>query len=108
METVARSKRRWPAALFAALVLVALWGVVGGLVLPAIAKRLIAQRAGEELGRTVTVERVSVNPYTLAATVEGLKVLEPDRATPFVAFDRLDVDGSWTTLYRLAPIVDRV
>jgi len=108
MEASARPKRRWPVLAFGALVLVALWGVVGGLVLPALARHLIAQHASEELGRPVTVERVSVNPYTLDATVEGLRILDADRATPLVTFDRLDVDGSYATLYRWAPVIDRV
>src|SRR4051794_107876 len=107
MEAV-RRKRRWPAVVLGLLVLVALWGVLGGLVLPVVAKKLIAQEGGERLGRTVTVERVSVNPYTLDASVEGLRILEADRATPFVTFDRLDVEGSAATLYRFAPIIDRV
>jgi hypothetical protein len=108
MDTVAPKRRRWTAALLGVLVLVALWGVLGGLVLPAIAKRLIAQEAGEALGRTVTVERVSVNPYTLDASLEGLRILEADRATPFVTFDRLDVEGSAASFYKLAPVVDRL
>ena len=103
-----RRKRRWPAVLLGLAVLVALWGVLGGLVLPAVAKKLIAEKASERLGRTVTVERVSVNPYTLDASVEGFRILEADRATPFVTFDRLDVDGSAASLYRLAPVIDRV
>jgi hypothetical protein len=107
MERPARS-RPWRGALLVALALVALWGVAGGLILPHFAKKMIAQEAAERLGRPVSVERVSVNPYTLDATVEGLRVLEADRATPFVTFDRLDVEGSATSIYRWAPVIDRL
>ncbi len=108
MEARAPRKRRWPAVVLGALAIVALWGVVGGLVLPIVAKKMITQKAGERLGRTVTVERVSVNPYTLDASVEGLRMLEADGATPFVTFDRLEADGSIASLYRLAPVIDRL
>ena len=105
---ISRPKRRWLVAGFTALVLVALWGVLGGIALPALARHLIAQHATEELGRPVTVERVSVNPYTLDVSVEGVRVLDADRATPFVTFDRLDVDGSYASILQWAPVIDRL
>lgn len=108
MEPSARPKRRWPILVFAALVLVALWGVLGGLVLPALAKHLIAQHATEELGRPVTVERVSVNPYTLDASVEGLRIVDADGTTSLVTVDRVDADASYASLYQWAPVIDRL
>ena len=109
MET--RPQPRFRRLRIAALVmvgLVVLWGVVGGLILPPLARHLIAKNATERLGRDVVVDRVSVNPYTLEATVEGMRVLEPDRKTDFVSFERLDVNGSASSFYRFAPVVDRV
>ncbi|HET6263466.1 MAG TPA: DUF748 domain-containing protein [Usitatibacter sp.] len=100
--------RPWRGALIVALALVALWGVAGGLILPHVAKKMIAEEASERLGRPVSVERVSVNPYTLDASFEGLRILEADRTTPFVSFDRLDVEGSAASIYRWAPVIDRL
>lgn len=109
METRAHPRLRLlrTAALVAVGVAV-LWGVVGGLVLPPLARHMIVKDATERLGRDVVVDRVSVNPYTLEATVEGLRVLEPDHKAEFVSFERLDVNGSAASFYRFAPIVDRV
>ena len=87
---------------------VALYGIVGGLIVPHFARQAIADKLGERLGRVVVVEDLSINPYTLAATVKGFRILEPDRKTPFVAFETLDVDGSAQSIYRLAPVVDSV
>ena len=85
-----------------------LYGLVGAVILPPVAKKLIASQLGDKLGRVVEIDRVSVNPYTLEATVHGARVLEADRKTPFIAFDRLDVDGSVTSLTRFAPVVDEM
>ncbi|HUQ27600.1 MAG TPA: DUF748 domain-containing protein [Usitatibacter sp.] len=82
------------------------YGVLVGLVAPPIAKRVLASKLGETLGRQVEIDGLSVNPYTLVATANGVRVLEADRKTPFVSFDRLDINASITSLTRMAPVVD--
>src|SRR6185312_11620852 len=67
-----------------------------------------ASRLGERLGRPVAIERVSINPFTLDATLDHLRVLEPDGKAPFASFDALDLDASAASLYRLAPVIDRL
>ncbi len=84
------------------------YGVVVGLIAPPIAKKVIADKLGEKLGRVVQIDHVSVNPYTLAARVEGMRVLEPDRKTVFAGFRQLDLDASASSITRFAPIVDEV
>src|SRR6185436_16190520 len=82
------------------------YGVLFGLVAPPIAKRVLASKLGETLGRVVEIDGISINPYTLSAQAEGVRILEADRKTSFVSFDRLDVNGSITSLTRMAPVVD--
>ncbi len=82
--------------------------MVGGLLLPVIAKKLLAEKLGDRLGRLVVIDDVSVNPYTLDATLKGVRILEADRTTSFVSFDTLDVEASAATFYRFAPVVDRL
>ena len=86
--------------------LVALYGVLVGLVAPPIAKRIAADRIGEAVGRIVTIEDMSVNPYTLRAAVAGLRVMEPDGRTVFASLDRIDADASAASTWNLAPVVD--
>jgi uncharacterized protein involved in outer membrane biogenesis len=87
---------------------VLLYGVVVGLIAPPLAKKAIVSKLSETLGRTVEIDGLSVNPYTLAATVKGVRVLEADGKTPFVAFDQLDADASITSLTRFAPVIDEM
>jgi hypothetical protein len=100
--------RRWRIGALAVVGIVAAYGVVVGLVLPPIAKKLITEKAGEKLGRVVVLEELRINPFTLDATARGLRILEADRATPFASFEALDIEGSATSLYRFAPIADAV
>ena len=85
-----------------------LYGLVGAVILPPVAKKVIASQLTEKLGRMVEIDRVSVNPYTLEAAVHGARIFEEDRKTPFVAFDRMDVNGSVTSLTQFAPVVDEM
>ncbi len=101
----ARSRRLRAIALTVAGIIVA-YGIVGGLIGPPVARKLIAARLGERLGRVVVVDHVSINPYTLRAVLKGFRVFEPDGKTPFASFDVLDVNGSAASIYRLAPVVD--
>ena len=102
-----RTRRRW---IIGGIVVgtVALYGVLGGLVLPYFARTAAAERLGERLGRGVAIDALSVNPYTLAVTVKGLRILEADGKATFASFDRLDLDGSITSVRHLAPVFDQV
>ena len=87
---------------------VALYAAVGFLVVPPVARKLIVEDAREKLGRGVTIEGLTFNPFTLQATATGVRVLEADGRTSFASFDRLSIDGSISSAYRLAPVVDHL
>ncbi|WP_051294074.1 DUF748 domain-containing protein [Pseudoduganella violaceinigra] len=81
---------------------------IGFLAVPAIVKSQAAKQAAEKLHRQLSIEDVSFNPFTLAASVQGLKIMEPDGSTAFASFDRLGLDLSWQSLTRMAPVVQEV
>jgi hypothetical protein len=85
---------------------VALYALLVGVALPPLAKKLVADNLGEKLGRTVVLEHLSVNPFTLTARAKNFRILEADGRSAFVSFDRLEADASITSIYRLAPVVD--
>jgi len=81
---------------------------IGFLAVPAIVKSQAAKQASEKLHRQLSIEEVSFNPFTLAASVRGLKMMEQDGTTVFASFDRLGADLSWQSVTKMAPVVQEV
>ena len=81
--------RRW---LIVAAVLLIVFTVVGFFVLPPVIKAQAEKRLSAELGRTVRIGKVSVNPYELSLAIENFAVLEADGTTTFVGWRRVFVN----------------
>ena len=64
-------------------------GVLGIFVLPPFVKSTLLDQLGKALHRPVSVQSVSINPYALSVTLEGVSILEPDGKSPFISFDSL-------------------
>lgn len=62
----------------------------------------------ENTSRTLSIERVYFNPFTLMIEVGGLKLTEQQSELPFVSFDRLMLSGSIRSIIKRAIIFDRV
>ena len=94
--------------LIALLVAVVLFGAIGYFVLPGIIKSKVEELIGQKLHRTTTIEAVEIHPYSLEATIRGVRMMEPDGAAVFVSFDELYVDLQAESLFRAAPVVREV
>ncbi len=86
--------RRW---LFALAGAIALYALVGFVVVPAVVKAQLPPRLGRLLGREVSVQRVRTNPFALSATLEGFLVKDTD-GEPFVGWERLYVNVRLSSL----------
>ncbi len=83
--------------------LVLTFTLFGFFVLPGIVKSQLERRLGAELGRTVSVGQVRINPYALSISLEDFAIREADGNGTFVGWRRLFVDfealaslrGSW-------------
>jgi hypothetical protein len=104
---VYRSHRVRKTLLILAIVLV-VFGLFGFFAGPSIIKSQVESRASAALGRPVTLGKVHLNPYTLRLDVDQLHIGERDGKSPFVDIDRLTVNTSWTSLFRLAPVLDEL
>lgn len=108
MPTALLAARRIRLALWWSTGLLAAYALVGFFVVPPIAKSKLEQALSEALHRQVTVEAVRVNPFAPSLTLRGLVVREPASEAEFAGFEELYVNAAWTSVFRLAPVIDAV
>jgi uncharacterized protein involved in outer membrane biogenesis len=84
-----------------------LFGIVGYFAIPKAVRWGLETVATRELGRTVRVEDVSANPFTLRVTLRGLTVdgAAGDSA-PLLTVRELTANASAASLYYRAPVLD--
>ena len=101
--------RKW---LYAFLGLFVIFGLLGYFWLPGFAKGKAEAMLSEKLHRPVTVERVSISPYTLEATIYGFRIGEREgqgeAGTSLLKFESLYVNISSASIFRAAPVVSAV
>lgn len=107
LAAVARSRRvrrlfGWVAGLVGA------YAAIGFFVVPPIVKWQLEERLSLALHRKVTVQTVRVNPFAPSLTLRRFALREPGLDALFAAFDELYVNAAWTSIFRLAPVVDRI
>jgi hypothetical protein len=105
-----KDKGAWPLRLlWASLVALAAFTVLTGLVAPIAIKAIAERRLGSLLGRRVEIERLRINPFLMAATINRFEIFEDDARTPFVAVGRIHANlQGWSSLKHRAPIVKEI
>ncbi|MEW9570732.1 DUF748 domain-containing protein [Rhodanobacter sp. Si-c] len=106
-ERLYRSHRLRRIALIVAIVL-AVFGLLGFFVAPPIIRSQLQTRLTALLGRPVSVDAVHLNPFTLRLQLDKLHIGDRDGHSPFVDVDRVVVDASWSSLFRMAPVLDKL
>jgi uncharacterized protein involved in outer membrane biogenesis len=91
--------------LIAAVVFLVLCGVAA-LAVPLLVQHVALERAGESIGRQVSIERVRFNPFTLALSARGIRVAAQDASTDFVTIAEAKADFSISSVRYLAPVID--
>lgn len=100
---------RWGTRLRWGVLLLALWLLLSGLLLPPLLRRLAETRATEALGRPVSIAALGFNPFTLAARVEGLRIAAAEPGQPaLLEVAELQANLSTASLWRRAPVLDSV
>jgi uncharacterized protein involved in outer membrane biogenesis/outer membrane protein OmpA-like peptidoglycan-associated protein len=88
--------------------LLALWAIVGFLVLPRLLRSTLERKLSEQLHRPVTLRGLSINPFALSATLDGLDVRDRGGAGPFFSLERLYVNLEARSLLRGGPVLRAV
>ena len=101
---------RWVPALrktaIGAAIAFLLFGAVGYFAIPKLARWGVETVASRELGRTVRVESISANPYTLRVTLRGLVVEGSGEPAPLLTVREITANASVGSILRLAPVLD--
>ncbi|KAE9656722.1 DUF748 domain-containing protein [Pseudomonas sp. PB105] len=90
----------------ALLTALALYSLLGFLILPGIALRIANQQLANYATVPARIERIELNPFSLEVTAWGLKIGEPGKE--LVGFERLyanlQIDSLWTRALHLADV----
>ena len=85
---------------------VALYALLGSLLLPAIALHVVNKQFEQRATVPARLDSIKFNPFTLELTLSGLHIGEPEQ--PQVAFDRLyanlQIDSLWTSAVHLRDV----
>jgi hypothetical protein len=87
-------------------IVLAVFGLLGFLAAPSLIKNQLQTRLGTMLHRPVTVGVIHFNPFTLKLELERLHIGDRDGSSPFLDVDRITVNASWSSLFRMAPVLD--
>ncbi len=90
------------------LVFIVLFGLLGFFAAPPLIRHIAEQQLSKELDRPASIGRIALNPYTLNLEADRIHVGERGGAGDFVDIERLVVRPSWSSLFRLAPIVNEI
>ncbi len=107
MKTFSASQggRRWlRRVLLACGALVLLW-LLSWLAVPPLLKWQLQKQATASLGRVVTVERIDFRPWSLALTIEGLKVADATGQGVQFSLGRAHTNAELQSLFRWAPVL---
>jgi len=88
-----------------------LWGLLAVLALaflvaPPVLESVLEKQLSQYLQRTVSIEKLAINPLRVAATVRGLSVVHEGKEQ--AGFDELRVNLSSASLFKLALVVDEI
>lgn len=92
----------WFGAVFAALILFAFFA------LPPLARSYLMRTLSETLHREVTIQQITINPFTLSLTVRGVAVKDRETSDTFASFDQLFINLQSVSAFRLALILKEV
>ena len=97
---------RW--ILAAVVFLFVAYGVVGYFVIPGVIESKAQQFVSEKFRRNLYFRKVSFNPLTLTVDFDKMRLTEPEQEDDFVTFDRLTVNLSGQSLFRMAPVIEEI
>lgn len=87
--------------------LFALYAAVGFWVVPPLLKPRLEKELSSQIGRTVTIEKIELNPLTLCATATNLSVFEKD-GRPFAGLGELFINAQLSSIVKWAATIKEI
>ncbi len=88
--------------IYTLIALIVIYGLSGFFLLPVIGKNILKDKLSAFLQRQVTIEKISVNPFSLTAEIHGLRI---KKKKIFCSIDRIYVNLNVASLFTLTPVV---
>ncbi|MFU0841543.1 MAG: hypothetical protein ACFWTZ_02790 [Burkholderia sp.] len=85
---------------------VAAYAAVGYLAVPSAISSALTDTLSTKLGRAVTYQNLSFNPWTWQLEIQGLKIAGKDSEPPLAAVKDIKVDVSARTITNFAPVIE--
>ncbi|QIE27471.1 DUF748 domain-containing protein [Caballeronia sp. SBC2] len=108
----ARRTRRIVIGLLLAVIVI---GLLGFFAAPPLIRHIAEQQLSAQLDRPASIERIALNPYTLSFEADRVHIGEAPanlgagaKSGDFVDIERLIVRPWWSSLFRLAPIINEL
>ena len=101
----ARRTRKWAVGI---VIFIVLFGLFGFFAVPPLVHHKAEQQLSQLLARPVTIGKISLNPYTLTVEADQIHIGERDGKGSFVDVGEFLVRASWTSLFRLKPVIREV
>ncbi len=85
-----------------------IYSISGFFILPYYARKIATKKLTTQLGRTVNIDSIRFNPYTLALVIKNFEIKEADDHTTFISFNSLYVDVRLISLFKGGPVIGEV
>jgi len=84
-----------------------LYALLLGLMTPYVLTSKLPATLSQSLGREVTVENISINPFLLRVRVANFRIAEADQQGDFVRFTQLEADAAfWRSILTFTPTLE--
>ncbi len=82
-----------------------IYTIIGFFVLPIISKNIIQNKLGKILNRQVTIEKLSINPFTLSAQINSFNI---KKNKVLFSADEIYINFSIASVFALSPVVSDI
>jgi uncharacterized protein involved in outer membrane biogenesis len=104
---ITRAPRTRKVAIWFIAIIVAI-GVLGGLLAPYVLRGVLSDQLTAKLHRPVTIDKISINPYAMTATLRGFLMKERTGNITAISFDELHVNLQAMSLFRWGLVLEEL